>query len=59
MRRLAVRLNEVRDSHDLILFVIFDYIGLLDYRYEIFGMANLSLETLPDLGPVSVLIHQG
>jgi hypothetical protein len=29
--------------------VIFDDIGLLDYRYEVFSMADLALQSAPDL----------
>ena len=40
---------EVRHTDDFILFVILDHIGLLDYGYEVLGMANLALQPSPDL----------
>jgi len=35
--------DEVRHADDFVLLVVFNHIGLLDYGYEVFGMANLAL----------------
>ena len=41
--------DEVRHADDFVLFVIFDHIGLLDYWHEVFSMADLALQSTPDL----------
>jgi hypothetical protein len=41
--------DEVRHADDFVLLVIFDYIGLLDYWHEVFSMADLALQSAPDL----------
>ena len=41
--------DEVRHADDFVLFVIFDYIGLLDYWHKVFSMADLALQSTPDL----------
>jgi hypothetical protein len=53
VRRLAVRFDKMRHPDDFILLVVFDHVRLLDDRHEILGMANLPLQTLPDLYLVS------
>lgn len=47
-RRVLLR-DEVRHADDFVLFVIFDYIGLLDYWHKVFSMADLALQSTPDL----------
>lgn len=49
VRRLAVRLDEVRNPDDFVLLVVLDHIRLLDNGDKVFGVANLPLQTLPDL----------
>jgi hypothetical protein len=49
VRRLVWLLNKVRHSDDFILLVIFDHFSLLNDRHEILGMADLALESTPDL----------
>jgi hypothetical protein len=34
---------------DFILLIIFDHFGLLNDRHKVFGMADLALESTPDL----------
>jgi hypothetical protein len=59
VRRLTVRLDKMRHPDDFILPVILGHIRLLDDRHEILGMANLSLQTFPDLMlPRSVSLHR-
>jgi len=41
--------NEMRHTDDFIFFVIFDHISLLDYRHEVLSMANLALQSAPNL----------
>jgi hypothetical protein len=49
VRRLVWLLNKVCHPDDFILLVIFDHFGLLDDRHEILCMADLALESTPDL----------
>jgi hypothetical protein len=58
VRRLAVRLNKVRHPDDFILLVILDHIRLLDDGHEILGIADLSLQTFPDLVCPEVSVYQ-
>lgn len=44
--------DEVRHADDFVLFVIFDYIGLLDYWHEVLSMADLALQSTPDLSKI-------
>ena len=44
-----MRLDEMRHPDDFILLVVLDHIRPLDDRHEILGMANLSLQTFPNL----------
>lgn len=44
--------DEVRHADDFVLFVIFDYIGLLDYWHKVFSMADLALQSTPDLSEI-------
>jgi len=55
--RLVRLCYEVRHTDDFVLFVILDHIGLLDYGYEVFGMANLALQPSPDLRNMSSVHH--
>ena len=41
---------KVRHSDDFILLVILKHIRLLDYRHIVLGMADLALQSTPDLG---------
>jgi hypothetical protein len=49
VRRLVWLLNEMCHPDDFVFLVIFDHFGLLDDRHEILGMADLALESAPDL----------
>jgi hypothetical protein len=44
--------DEVRHADDFVLLVIFDYIGLLDYWHEVLSMADLALQSTPDLSEI-------
>jgi hypothetical protein len=47
--RLVWPINEVRHPDDFIPLVVLDHFGLLNDRHEVFRMANLALQSAPDL----------
>ena len=47
--RTSLMLNKMRHPDDFILLVILDHIRPPDDRHKVLGMANLSLQTIPDL----------
>jgi hypothetical protein len=57
VRGLVCLCNEVRHADDFILLVIFNHICLFDYRHKVFSMANLALQSAPDLWD-TLSVHQ-
>jgi hypothetical protein len=54
---LVLLCYKVRHPNDFIFLVIFDHISLLDYGHKVFSMANLALQSAPDLRNVLLVHH--
>jgi hypothetical protein len=49
VRRLVRLFNEVCHPNDFVLLVVFYHFSFLDNRHEVLSMADLALQSTPDL----------